>query len=100
MQQQGLAELVDARIGAFRLTLAQELDHATRTAPGGSEALLEGVKSALAAGYAAYDRMSRASRELAGIGGTHLIGLSEDAVHPVREEGAQSALKACGTAPK
>lgn len=99
-QQQGLAALVDARIGALRLTLAQELDHATRTAPGGSEALLEGMKSALAAGYAAYDQMRTASSELAGIGRTHLIGLSEEVVHPVSQEGEQSALKGSDTAPR
>lgn len=99
-QQQGLAELVDARIGALRLTLAQELDHATRTAPGGSEVLLEGVKSALAAGYAAYDQVSRTSRELAGNAGPDLIRTTEPAVHALGEESEQSPPEVSGAARK
>ncbi|MBS0545021.1 MAG: phasin family protein [Proteobacteria bacterium] len=72
-QQQGLAEIVDARVGAVKQTLVQELDYARRAAPGGSEVLLESMKSALAAGSAAYEQASKSARELAAFSETKLI---------------------------
>jgi len=86
--QHGVGALIDARVGALNKTLALELAHAAKSAPGGSEALLEGMKSALAVGNVAYDGASRAARQLVGLTETNLVRSTEVTVQALIAEKA------------
>lgn len=84
--QHGIGQLVDDRVGALKRTLAIELDHAARSAPGGSEVLLKGMKSALAVGNSAYEGASQAARQLAGMAENNLARSAEVTRHPLIAE--------------
>ena len=63
--QSEYSKLAEERMGAFQAAVAETVEQAARSAPGGSDVAVAAVKSQLAATTAAFDSFTKASRHLA-----------------------------------
>src|SRR3982751_5619318 len=63
--QSEYSRFAEERMGAFQQAVAQTVEQAARSAPGGSDVAVAAIKSQLAATTAAFDSFTKASRHLA-----------------------------------
>ena len=63
--QAEMAKLAEERMALFNQTLAEGVDHASKSAPAGSDVAVAAMKSTMAATTAAFDSFTKAARNLA-----------------------------------
>jgi phasin family protein len=63
--QAEMARLAEERMALFNQTLAEGVDHASKSAPAGSDVAVAAMKSTMAATTAAFDSFTKAARNLA-----------------------------------
>src|SRR3954466_15511906 len=63
--QSEYSRFAEERMGAFQQAVAETVEQASRSAPGGSDVAVAAIKSQLAATTAAFDSFTKASRHLA-----------------------------------
>ena len=81
--QEALSKVTEAQVSEVNKRIAEALEKAAQSAPGGSDVAVAAVKSAIAAANSAYDSMNKAAKQVAEIAEANVASATSATVSAV-----------------